>query len=49
VRVVELDTHLNDPEVGEIAVSLMWDMLASRSVANALEASGGNSRPGEGL
>jgi uncharacterized protein (UPF0261 family) len=31
VGVVELDTHLNDPEVGETAVSLMRDMLARRA------------------
>ncbi len=30
VQVVELDTHLNDPVVGETAAELMGDMLASR-------------------
>ncbi len=29
VTVVELDTHLNDPQVGETAVQLMRDMLAA--------------------
>lgn len=28
VRVVELDTHLNDPQVGELAVQLMGEMLS---------------------
>ncbi|MFN2292551.1 MAG: Tm-1-like ATP-binding domain-containing protein [Anaerolineae bacterium] len=28
VRVVEMDTHLNDPRVGEVAVQLMQEMLA---------------------
>jgi uncharacterized protein (UPF0261 family) len=28
VRIVEMDTHLNDPEVGELAVRLMKEMLA---------------------
>ena len=28
VQLVELDTHLNDPDVGETAVRLMKEMLA---------------------
>jgi uncharacterized protein (UPF0261 family) len=28
VQVVEMDTHLNDPEVGQVAVRLMKEMLA---------------------
>ena len=28
VQVIEMDTHLNDPRVGELAVQLMQDMLA---------------------
>jgi uncharacterized protein (UPF0261 family) len=27
VRIIEMDTHLNDPEVGETAVGLMQEML----------------------
>ena len=27
VRIVEMDTHLNDPEVGKMAVRLMREML----------------------
>lgn len=48
VHVLELDTHLNDPKVGETAVRLMRDMLAGRVATNALEASGGKARPGTG-